>query len=333
LTQNELDNFTDSEDIVYIPITRYKTNEGIGFPEISNVSYMINDASTKGLIKTMFGNTKIYAIKNSLVEKMKKDSDYNMISFNDFFKEKLKTIKKRFEDIGPYNSLVEHCRKEFGEQDKTDSYRYHNYGTVLHQFSYHMLNIFGLNYAKFIKNKVMVDSINYYMIMEFFSDTLHRQKYDITKFKQEDYFSHMNTILKDIGIDNVDSQNIRTINVEYNCIINMIEHRVYSGLGSQEYLDLIKTTNKTANNKIPKTSEIRKNLKDAIDSNPMIKYIMGTHQVAGNIRDLTNKNPISDLEGHGGYYSHSYSNGKDWYSQMGTDSLELFKIQLSSLIK
>ena len=330
LSSDELDEFADSEDIVYIPITRYKTTTGMGFPEISNVSYMITDSGTKGIIKTMFGNTKIYAIKSSLLEKMKKDSDYNMISFNEFFKDKLETVKSRFEDIGPYNSLVEYCRKEFGEHDHKETYRYYNYGTVFHQFSYHMLNIFGLDYGKFIKNKTMVDAINYYMIMEFFSDTVHRPKHDMTKFNQTDYSNHMDNILKEIGIENVDSQNIRTINVEYNCLVNMIEHRVYSGLGVEEYLNLIKTDTKKVTNKIPKTSEIRKNLKEAIDNNPMIKYIMGSHQVNGSIRDLTNKNPISALEGRNNYYA---STGKDWFSQMTNDSLELFKIQLSSLIK
>ena len=330
LSVDELDEFADSEDIVYIPITRYKTNEGQGFPEISNISYMINDAATKNIIKTMFENTKIYAIKNSLVEKMKKDSDYNMISFNDFFKDKLKEVKKRFEDIGPYNSLVEYCRKEFLDKESGENYRYYNHGTMFHQFSYHMLNIFGLDYGKFIKNKIMVDSINYYMIMEFFSHTVHQVKHDINKFKQEDYYAHMNSILKNIGIDDVDSQNIRTVNVEYNAIVNMIEHRVYSGLGYLEYVDIIKTNTKKLDNKIPKSAEIRKNLKEAIDSNPMIKYIMGTHQVSGNIRELANKNPISALYSRNGYYTNS---GKDWFVQMDNDSLELFKIQLSSLIK
>lgn len=327
LTKDELEEFVDSDEIVYIPITRYKSNDGEGLPAISDISYMINEASMKNLIKDMFGNTKIYAIKSSVAKKMI-DDDYNMISFNDFFKNKLKQIKKRFDDVGSYNSLVEYCRKQFSDNDNNDGYRYYNHGTMLHQFSFHVLNIFGLDYQKFIKNETLVNSVNYYMITEFFSDTIHRHKYDIPKFKQEDYFGHINSILTGMGIDNVDSQSIRTANVEYNALISMIKDRVYR-FNSEDYLSIIKTQPKS-DHKLPKASDIRKNLKVAIDSNPMVKYIMGTHQVSGSIRELSNKNPISALDGRGGYYS---NNGKDWFVQMDQDSVELFKIQLSSLIK
>lgn len=327
LTQDELDEFVDSDEIVYIPITRYKSNDGEGLPEISDVAYMLNEPTLKNIIKDMIGDTKIYAIKSSLAKKMISE-DYNMVSFNEFFKTKLLDLKKRFDDVASYNDIVEYCRKQFNEQE-TKEYRYYNHGTVFHQFSYHMLNIFGLDYAKFIKNTTMVNTINYYMIMEFFTDTIHRFKYDIPKFKQDEYHSHMNSILADIGIDNINSQSIRETNVEYNSLLNTIKNRVYK-FNSDEYIDLIKTSSK-ASHKLPRASDIRKNIKEAIDSNPMVKYIMGTHQVSGSIRDLSNKNPISTLDSRSNYHYHN--GGKDWFTQMDTDSLELFKIQLSSLIK
>jgi hypothetical protein len=328
LTQTELDDFSDSEDIVYIPITRYKSNDNENLPMISELNIMINDASMKNLIKDMFGNTKIYAIKSSLVKKMS-DDGYNMIPFNDFFMDSLKKIKSRFDSVISYNDLVEYCRKQYQDSDTTtNTYRYYNNGTVLHQFAYHMLNIFGLDYAKFIKNQDMVDAVNYYLITEFFADTIHRFKYDITKFTKEAYFDHMNTILQTIGIDQIDSEKIRTTNVEYHSLLNMINDRVYR-FDSDKYVNIIKSQTKTKY-QLPKASEIRKTIKEAIDKNPMIKYIMGTNQVTGMIRELTDKNPISSLDNRASYYG---NNGKDWFAQMDSDSVDLFKIQLSSLIK
>lgn len=327
LTQDELDEFIDSDEIVYIPITRYKSNDGEGLPSISDVSFMLTDVSMKNLVKSMFDKTKIYAIKSSVAKKMIEDG-YNMVGFNDFFKTKLQNIKSRFDNVVSYNDLVEYCRKQFNDSDKTTSYRYYNHGTEFHQFCFHMLNIFGLDYSKFIKNNTMTDAIDHYLIMEFFSDTIHRIKYDITKFKEETYFSHINAILNSVGISNIDSENMRTLNVEYNCLINMIKDRVYR-FNSDEYVQLIKSTPKFSY-KLPKMSTIKTNLKEAIDNNPMVKYIMGTHQVSGSIRELSDKNPISALDSRNNYYT---NNGKDWFLQMNDDSVELFKIQLSSLIK
>ncbi|NBX97262.1 hypothetical protein EB118_15605 [bacterium] len=328
LTQTELDDFSDSEDIVYIPITRYKSNDNENLPMISELHYMINDASMKNLIKDMFGNTKIYAIKSSLVKKMS-DDGYNMIPFNDFFMDSLKKIKSRFDSVISYNDLVEYCRKQYQDNDANTN-RFYNYGTVLHQFAYHMLNIFGLDYAKFIKNQDMVDAINYHLITEFFADTIHRLKYDITKFTKEEYFYHMNSILQTIGIDQIDSEKIRTTNVEYHSLLNMIKDRVYK-FDSDKYVNIIQSQTKTKY-QLPKASEVRKTIKEAIDKNPMIKYIMGTNQVTGMIRELKDKNPISSLDSHNSHNSY-YTHSKDWFAQMDNDSVDLFKIQLSSLIK
>jgi len=57
----------------------------------------------------------------------------------------------------------------------------------------------------------------------------------------------------------------------------------------------------------------------------MLKYIMGTNQVSGNLTDLkTSQNPI--LEDRNSYYGKS---SKDWIEQMSQENIDLFKIQLS----
>jgi hypothetical protein len=60
----------------------------------------------------------------------------------------------------------------------------------------------------------------------------------------------------------------------------------------------------------------------------MLKVIMGNHQVSGNLVDLkSNQNPIIEDRSYYGKQS------RDWVEQMSQENIDLFKIQLSSLIK
>lgn len=326
LTESELETFDDTKEIVYVPITRYKSNDGEGLPSISSLSSAFNEPCLKDIFKEMFGKTKIYAVKNSLVEKLSKE--HTLIPFNKFFKDKLKTIAtKRFNTVTCYNSLVEYCKKEFSERDNASN-RWYNEGDVVDQFACHMLNIFGLEYRKYIKNPEMVSVIDNFLIMEYFSTTVHNTKYDIKLFKAENYYAHINEILKSIGIDAIDSENIRTVNVAYNNLVYQIQNKIYIS-DAAEYLDLIKPTDKNKFN-LPKKSELRKTVKAEVDKNPMVKYIMGTHRVDGLVRNLGSKNPISNLCRD----NYSYSNtSRDWFAEMSEDNVDLFKIQLSSLIR
>ena len=82
--------------------------------------------------------------------------------------------------------------------------------------------------------------------------------------------------------------------------------------------------------KLSKTADLRKILQDEVDNNPMLKYILGSHQVSGSLRDLKETNPIKQLDDRNNYYSNG---NKDWFTEMSQANVDLFKIQLSSLIK
>jgi hypothetical protein len=111
----------------------------------------------------------------------------------------------------------------------------------------------------------------------------------------------------------------------------MITDRLYSVPNTdkaEEYLKIIRGTS-TEDLKKWRIPEIREKIKTEVDKNPMLKYIMGTNQVSGNLTDLKpSQNPI--IEDRNSYYGRS---GKDWIDQMSQESIDLFKIQLSSLIK
>jgi hypothetical protein len=135
--------------------------------------------------------------------------------------------------------------------------------------------------------------------------------------------------MKEAGIEDVDGKEIRNANLAYNTLTRMISHNLYNGQVDkiESYLKIISGTS-TQDIKTWKISEIREKIKTEVDKNPMLKYIMGTHQVSGNLTDLkSNQNPIIEDRSYYGKQS------RDWVEQMSQENIDLFRIQLSSLIK
>ena len=240
-------------------------------------------------------------------------------------------MTKKFEDVSSFNSLVTFCKKQYAAEDSGNtSYRYYNYGNATNQFVFHMLNIFGLDYAKFIKNDKLVKVVDETLITEFFAETVHRQSFDIKKFKAEDFFKHISSISDSVGIGTIDSKTVRDTTLAYNHIVYWIGQRLYKNTEtSKEYLSIIQSKN-DGQYKLSKTADLRKILQDEVDNNPMLKYILGSHQVSGNLRELKETNPIKQLDDRNNYYTNG---NKDWFTEMSQNNVDLFKIQLSSLIK
>lgn len=325
LNQDELESFEDSDTIVYLPITRYAVNQNEGFPEISDLNRMFNEPSLTDFIKEVFGKTKIYAIKSSIAKKMAEEGDRNMITFNDFFKDKLENVfKPKFESVSCFNGMVEFCKKEFIDRESS-SYNYYHQYDILGRFCYTVLNFFSLDYAKYIKNDSLVKVVDSYLVMEFFAETVHHHAYNINGFKKSDYYDHMNRLFKDIGIDSVDAELVKKTNVAFNQLNNLLKHTLYRDGSGDKWTKLISSDNKSKHS-LPKASELRKIIKEQVDNNPTIKYIMATSPNRVGIRNITSKNPITNS-------TDNYSRVDGWVMNMDDSMIELFKIQLSSLIK
>jgi hypothetical protein len=107
-----------------------------------------------------------------------------------------------------------------------------------------MLSIFGLEYKKYIKNTELCNIIDSFLVMEFFADTMHRATFDLKRFSQTEYFDHINSLLKDRGIDNLDSKELKKKNVQYNTLIN-IQHQMFDHSDDIEgYTKLFKSDTK-----------------------------------------------------------------------------------------
>ena len=135
--------------------------------------------------------------------------------------------------------------------------------------------------------------------------------------------------MKEAGIEDVDGKEIRNANLAYNTLTRMISQNLYCGQAddTESYLKIIRGTS-AQDIKTWKVSEIREKIKTEVDKNPMLKVIMGNHQVSGNLVDLkSNQNPIIEDRSYYGKQS------RDWVEQMSQENIDLFRIQLSSLIK
>jgi len=330
LSEEQLENFLEQDEIVYVPMLRYGTESESGCPEIGSITKTLQEDTLKSIVKDLVGNSKIYAIKTAFIKKLEKDG-YNLVSFNDFLKRQLKIVtQKHFKNLGSINKLVEYCKKDYTTEEKNGGgYRYYQHGTTDKQFMFHILNIFGLDYDKFINNKTLVDCLNKTILTEFFANTVHLSPFNIARFSQTEYLSHISTLMKEAGIEDVDGKEIRNANLAYNTLTRMISGYLYSGQEDEveSYLKIIRGTS-TQDIKTWKISEIREKIKTEVDKNPMLKVIMGNHQVTGNLVDLkSNQNPIIEDRSYYGKQS------RDWVEQMSQENIDLFKIQLSSLIK
>ncbi|NDB60372.1 hypothetical protein EB001_18270 [bacterium] len=317
LSSERLDDLEDMDEIVYIPILRYGSIDK--YPEI-NILHQWKDQITQNKI---FDGTDIYAIKQSSVDRLIKDG-YNLVDFNTWLKTRLEKINdSKFKSIYKFNTLVEQSKAHYNSDDKM-SHGY-NQGYIDRQFLFHMLNMFGLDYSQYVNQSIkeILDSL---MIVEFFADTMHRNGFDIPKFKAEDYYGHMTKLLSDFGINGLDSAKIKSANVMYLMIGNMLDS-FYGSENNSNYKKIFKNESKESF-KCPSMKELRNSIKNELDNNPLLKYIVCVKGVSGNLRELQNSNPIKQLDDDRHYY---YRNNSDrWMVQM--NDVDMFKSQVSKVI-
>jgi hypothetical protein len=319
LSTDRLNDLEDEDEIVYIPILRYGSAT-TDYPAINNL-HSHKDFFEKYKI---FDGTDIYGIKHSVVDRLIKDG-YNLVDFNTWFKTRLQKLNDtKFKDIYQFNSLVEQCRNEYNSDDKMN--RGYNQGSIDRQFLFHMLNMFGLEYAKFINNNDIVQTLDSLMILEFFADTIHRSEFDINKFKKDDYYGHMTKLLSDFGINGLDSAKIKDANVIYNQI-NRIIDSIYEGDKVSQYKKIFKKAESASTYTAPKIADLRKIIKVELDSNPMFKYTMCVTPVSGNLRELKNVNPLKQNDGSHGYY---YRDNNGWFTTI--NDVDKLMVQFGQMI-
>jgi hypothetical protein len=315
---DDLMEYIEDEDneIVYVPILRYASVDG--YPEIHKIVSLSQNTDTS-LGKNLFDSQKIFAIKQSAVDKLKKEG-INLVNFNEWFKKWAdKIVNKLIDKVAVYGDIIGYVTGEFNCQDKTfgDGYYYYHCKYSDRKIVYHIFNLFGLDYRKHIQNSDFCDALDQWLMMEFFSVTIHRDRFDITRFKKDDYYAHIATILNKYGMNGIDPSQIKDSHTDLKKVKYVLDN-LYGGDNP------ITTSNKHTKMssdiiaQMPKMTDIRKNLKDGVDSNPILKYIVGTVDVDGELRKLSGSNPIK-------VHQNSYNGLPAWFSNISDDNIEKLK--------
>ena len=325
MNSDRLDSFLEEDEIIYVPILRYAPLQG--FPNLNVINSWSKSEGSKNMIKELFDNQNIYAIKQSSVTKLQNDG-LNLIDFNTWLKQRLKTLmKNKFGELSKFNSLVDKCKKEYNSDDNMG--RGYSEGYLDRQFMFHMLNLFGLDYASHINNKTLVDALDNTMTIEFFADTVHRGNMDIARFSTTEYFGHMTKLLTKIGINGLDSKKIKETNIYYNQLKSFISgmYKQEDTDNSTEYSDLLNHVSSDSYT-LENIKTTRNKIKNELDKNPLLKYIITVRPVSGDLRQLQkDSNPLKQLDERNRYH---WDKADKWYSSLS--DVDALRKQISNII-
>jgi len=315
----------EENEIIYVPILRY--GSVAGYPKINKiVSLAQNDKTVLGT--KLFNDQKIFAIKQNAVEKLKKDG-VNLVSFNDWFQKcATKMLNKLNDQVSIYKNIIEYCGTQYGSKEgRSDNY-YYSTASSDSQIMYHIINLFGLDYDKYISNKVMCETIDQWLLIEFFAVTIHRVTFDIPRLNKDEYFAKIATILARYNLNGIDPDKIRESHISLNSM-NSTLNNLYDD--EQNTNPITESLNKTSTvgsvvDNLPKMSDIRKTLKVEVDKSPILKYIVGSNANDGNIRRISSSNPLKTFDD-------SYRSKGDWYTNLGGEAgVVTFRQTLGNLI-
>ena len=263
-----------NKDMIYIPIDRYSSI--LGYNDISLVKLGISHLSLK---------VDVFCIKNSSVNIYKKQG-YKLVDFNDYVNQLVSNMKKEYKEEMSYLPIVE---KETNEVSMT----YNKKDNSQYECCVHMLNIFGLDYSKFISDKNLVRSIDQFLIKNFFAVVVVRDTIATDRFKREEYMTHIEGLFKKYNISTIHNLPERIISC-YQLSIKILA--LYNDLKRQETHKSFVEAKSTC---ILETfDEIAKNISMVLDKNPLIEYICSMTSVSHNLTGLQKSNdPIESLQG------------------------------------
>ena len=143
-----------------------------------------------------------------------------------------------------------------------------------------------------------------------------------------EYYAVMAVILAEYNLNGIDPEKVKKYHSDF------IELKgVINNIYNEDYADKIVTKNDESKEffkNITKMDDLRKNLKVAIDSVPMMKYIVASsfdRSGDAGLSQIPSSNPLK-------LHHNSYYGAPEWYSNMGGDNnIEEFRTTLGSMIK
>jgi len=301
LSEQDLEDIMDSEEIVYVPITRYNSEDG--YPAISMIRGIFDAEATKDIRDVIFDkDIKIYAIKNHFVDKLK-NKGLNLVDFNSYLKTKLDLNK----DAIAYSVKLQDLQKVCAtSSDICDD----NKTTI--SFFNHIVNIFGKDYKKYIKNSNLIKCVDDLFLLKFFAT-------------RDVFSSDYKNIVQQILVEKNSDIDLKTIRRNPCGIIVMINY-LYAGKETvDEYLNIIRKDSKELSLDILSADSINKTIEIELDKSPVMKYILTGADASVNFGVKIENNPMINIGGYHYYYTNHQP-------KMSEDSVLLLRTQLGSLI-
>lgn len=293
------DEFEDADSIIYIPIVRYASAEG--YPCIQSIA--LNDS----LFRKIIGDDKIYAIKQSEAESLKKNDSLNLVDFKTYFVEKFtKYIKKHSSDYSEIANLVKYCQDNVGNFGQ---YRWANDASVNNKVLHSILRIFGLNYNKYINSKEIVSCLDVFFLIRAVKNIR-----DITYvFPEKEVLAKLNNILHKLGCPITFSKMMELVN--YNSELKNFTRNVecLSGITISE-TDFKKYD-------LPEMKKLVGLIKKSLDSNVLLKYTIGVDDNNGEINSIIKDNPTLDKDRND--YSNQDKSDTKWFHKIDVESLRV----------
>lgn len=284
---------TTDKKIVYIPMSRYAASSGPSIYRISRLAINNDVPFGEALLK----KHTVFAIKNSSVARLKK-AGYKLVSFSEWFKPKaeglyLKTIKQTALAKTMYNYGVEQINKE----EDTKQNRYNRCSKIEESCVAHLINIYGIDYAKNIKDKKVVDTISDYLILLTLKNLT--QEKLCSNFKNQQIVDAVNYRMVERGIPEFDVTVLSTVRKKLNQACEMETHLRRAGIN--DIIDCSKVEKDAANQQVeglcdlPSIDNIRKSFKEILDNNPMLKYTIGIGDQSLNASDAKPDEPVMQM--------------------------------------
>jgi hypothetical protein len=318
LSGTMMNSLEDCGQIVYIPIVRYASVES--YPSILSIYGMMS--TNDHVFHSLFKDTNIYAIKQSAVDKLKK-SGYNLVDFNTWFKPQAKNmITSISTEISSYRTIIEYCTDQYNTESKSNSAYYNHYKFVDRNIMVVFMEIFGINYREYIGDTELCEIIDQWMVIYFFANIMRAEGFNFKFCSKKEFYATMSIILAKYNLNDIDPEKIKTCYAKYGFIkFNM--HNLYP---NDKTVDLLKSNNDPALDKIMSMKDLRKQLEACIDKVPVLKYTVGMGIDRG-YSDLmqTNSDPLKSK-------SDSYYGLPSWLCSIKDNITEL-RTDLATFIK
>ena len=295
------DMFDSDEEIVYIPITRYSSEDS--YPAISSVSGFFTADFAKDIRDIIFGkDAKIYAIKNHYVNKLK-NKGLNLVDFNSYLKTKLDLNKDTLAYSVKLQDLQKVCvnSSDICNDNKTTISFFNN-----------IVKIFGKDYKKYIKNSNLVRCVDDLFLLKFFSS-------------RNVFSSDYKDIVQQILVEKNSDIDLKTVKRNPHNIIVMINYLYGKVNEVDEYLNIIRKDSKELSLDILSADSINKTIEIELDNNPVIRYIVASADTFVDLGVKIENNPMIN----NGSYHHYRTNHQP---KMSENSVLLLRTQLGSLI-